>query len=101
MQEFMHEFEEYKTLSPFWGWFVLIVFSISIITFGMIAHMVIPHREQRHWDFGALPIVPGESRFTTRKPPAKPSLQMIPLPGANPLTKIPADTSEPFSTECR
>jgi hypothetical protein len=102
MEQYMKEYEEYKTLPPFWGWVVLIVFCLSLISFGMIAHMFILEPKERHWDFGGLPIAPGESRYTTFEPNNKNlSLQIEPYPGAYPLKKLSPDTSEVFSGECK
>jgi hypothetical protein len=100
MQKYMYEYEEYKTLPPFWGWIALIIFSISIFAFGMIAHMIIPERE-REWDHGALPIAPGEERYNTHEPAGPPSQQIHPLPEAYPLLKLHPDTAHPFSGECQ
>lgn len=97
----MYEYEEFKTLSPFWGWVVLIIFSISLMSFGMITHLFIKENQTRYWSFGAQPIAPGESRYNTQQPPKNEvSQQMKPLPDAYPLKKLSADTSKSITGMC-
>ena len=97
----MKDYEEVKTLSPFWGWVALIVFSILLLGFGMIAHLSIREAE-RTWSFWALPIAPGESNLSTyRLHRGKIPKQMHPLPEALPFTRLPTDTSSEFVTECK
>jgi hypothetical protein len=81
-------FEQYKS-SPQWrGWLFIFVFSVAILSWGMMLHMVIPDGP-RLWDFGAVPQTPAASVYSTAEPPAAqeahPPRQMEPLPGAWPL----------------
>jgi hypothetical protein len=74
-------YEEFKVVSNFWGWVILISFAATILISGMIFHMSIKE-VPREWDFGALPDTPAKSIYSTREPRETNSvqLQITPLP---------------------
>ena len=80
------KYEEYKLLPQFWGWVILLAWSVSLIVWALWLHAIIPDTE-RQWSYGALPQVPAESIYSTVPAPreAEPRQQMEPLPGARPL----------------
>jgi hypothetical protein len=82
----MANVEQYEELPPVWSWVVLILFAGAVFTWMMSLHMMICD-VPRQWDFGELPIAPGESLYTTAAPPAgnlNGPPQMEPLPEAQP-----------------
>jgi hypothetical protein len=98
MEQYMKEYEEYKTLGPIGGWVVLILFSAALISFGMIAHMFIMESGQRKWEVGSFPIAPGQTRYSVLEPRREDTTrQMEPFPGAYPDRKLPKVPIEPFS----
>ncbi len=60
-------YEEFKVVSNFWGWVILIVFATAILGSGMIFHMSI-REVPREWDFGILPDTPAKSIYSTKEP---------------------------------
>jgi len=96
MEPYLREYEEYKTLPPFWGWVLLFAICVFLIEFGHLHHHVIQDAV-RTWNFGVLPLVPGESKYSTSALPAQTvPLQMHALPEAHPRAKLPPDTALPF-----
>lgn len=77
----MPKFEEYKVLTPFWGWVILWGLSLFIIGYGMMLHVLV-REGPRHWEFYSVPTTPAESEYSTRPPPASTSrhMQIEPLP---------------------
>ncbi len=61
---------------PVWGWVVLILFSVSVLGFGMWLMMVVPD-VPRHWDFGTYPDTPAESVYSTEQPPMDVKLKRV------------------------
>jgi hypothetical protein len=101
MEQYMREYEEYKTLPPFWGWVVLIVFSFLLITYGMIAEMFLLEPRERVWNFGAAPVAPGESNYNTYEPGKNEiEQQMHKLPGASPVGRLDLDGKEMVIEDC-
>lgn len=79
--EIYKKYEEYKKISQATGWLLLIALSAGLIGWAMVLNMLIPDTE-RHWDFGALPDTPAESRYSTVEPavdePAPVQLELPP-----------------------
>ncbi len=80
-------YEEFKVVSNFWGWVILIVFAGAILISAMIFHMSIKD-VPRDWDFGILPDTPASSIYSTREPGKSESvpIQIPKLPEAKPNT---------------
>ncbi len=75
-------YEEEKVISTFWGWVILVIFSLSILAWAMLL-MTVVKTATPYWDFGTLPDTPGKSVYSTITPPPptqEPSLQIAPLP---------------------
>ncbi len=74
---------------PVWGWLVLIVFSLSILGFGMWLMMVVPD-VPRQWNFGFYGDTPAESVYSTEQPPPDVRVsRVVPeLPEASPDLRI-------------
>ncbi len=68
MAETGRHYEEQTLISSFWSWLILIVFSFSILGWGMFAEMIVRPQPPR-WSFGQLPDTPGESVYSTVLPP--------------------------------
>jgi hypothetical protein len=101
MEQFMREYEEYKTLPTFWGWVVLIIFSFLLITYGMFAEMFILEPIERVWNFGAAPVAPGESNYSTYEPRNdEVEEQMHKLPGARPVGRLDLEGKEMVRGDC-
>lgn len=60
----LKKFEEYRELSPFLGWVILVLLSIVILAWGMVIMFTV-RDVPRHWDFGQLPDTPAESVHST------------------------------------
>jgi hypothetical protein len=76
---------EFKILSPFWGWVLIIFITVSLLAFGMWAHMIIPDRP-REWNYGAMPDTPAQSAYSTLLPSRAKAERVVPaLPEAKPL----------------
>jgi hypothetical protein len=60
----MFEFEEYKKIRQIYGWLIIIALSLLLISWCMIAHMLIPETE-RQWDFGVIDDTPASSKYST------------------------------------
>jgi hypothetical protein len=77
--------EEKYLPRPFWGWCLLILFSASLLGFGMWLMMAIPD-VPRQWNFGTYPDTPAESVYSTKQPPEsiKPIRVVPELPEATP-----------------
>jgi hypothetical protein len=78
------EYEELTIISSFWSWVALIVFSASIMCWGMFVEMMVEVGPP-HWDFGVLPDTPSESVYSTALPPADVNIpyQFHRIPDAN------------------
>jgi len=78
---------------PAWGWAILILFSVSILGFGMWLMMAVPD-VPREWNFGFYHETPAESVYSTEEPPARlpagiKQKRVIPeLPEADPDARI-------------
>lgn len=74
---------------PFWGWIILILFSVSVLGFGMWLMMAVPD-VPRQWNFGTYPDTPAASVYSTKQPPADvPVYRVVPeLPESSPLSRI-------------
>ena len=89
-------YEEYKPISDFASWVILILFSAFVLGSAMFVHMILPDRE-RQWEYGALSDVPGQSIYSTQVPKVAPiapldqdkvPTQLVtPVPGAKPFEK--------------
>lgn len=81
--------EEKYLPSPFWGWLILVLFSASLLGFGMWLMMSIPD-VPRQWNFGAYPDTPAESVYSTGQLPLNVILKRaVPmLPEANTEKRI-------------
>ena len=81
----MYKIEQYQQSTLLRSWIIIIVFSASILTWGMVSHHMVPDGP-REWDFGQVPSTPGESRHSTLEPSLQqnrqPPLQIVPLPEA-------------------
>lgn len=64
----MEKYEEYKVVTPFWGWVILVAFSIVVLGWGMLLMFIIPDTP-RKWDFGTVPDTPAESVYSTAPRP--------------------------------
>ncbi len=74
------EYEEYKSARPLQGWLIVIITAFLTLSWGMVTHMAVPE-VVRHWDFGEVPDAPGQSIYSTAKPPSAPAAaQQIELP---------------------
>ena len=78
------EYEELTIISSFWSWVFLIVFSASIMCWGMFVEMIVSVGPSR-WDFGALPDTPSQSVYSTASPPSDVNVpyQIHRIPDAN------------------
>jgi hypothetical protein len=86
-------FEQYTHSAQWRGWLFIFIFSAAILSWGMFLHMCIPDGP-RQWDFGAVPMTPAASIYSTRAPgapPGGPPRQMLPLPTASAPAKVPAE----------
>ena len=92
-------FEEYRGISMFWSWTLIVVLCAAILLWGLMNYALV-RDTPRQWDFGILPDAPGQSIYssaqTPRKGPAPP--QLAPLPEARPLTPAAAPASAPAPT---
>lgn len=59
------KYEEFTLISSFWSWVILIIFSATIMGWGMFVHMMVDREVPRQWDFGQYPDVPAESEYST------------------------------------
>ena len=81
-------YDEEKEVSTFWSWVIIIVYSLSIMAFGLVVYWVVPDGPRR-WNFGLLPDPPGESIYHDRQPPpGPPERQIAPVPEARPDARI-------------
>jgi hypothetical protein len=60
----MEQYEEYKDEKQTWIWTAVIIFSVLLLSWGMLLHMIIPDAP-RSWDFDVLPDAPGQSKYST------------------------------------
>ncbi len=60
-------YEQYLHARRFWGWALAIGLTLGVVTWCMVFHMFMPEAP-RHWDFGDVPDVPGESVYSTSRP---------------------------------
>ena len=60
-------FDEDKELPHPWEWVIIILFSASIVGFGLLVYRFVPEGS-RYWDLGQLPDTPGESIYSTEVP---------------------------------
>ena len=77
-----------KNVGSFKSWMIVILFSLVILAWGGVTFLLIKDRP-REWDFGALQDVPGQSIYSTDKPPPVPSdsaRQLPILPEGKPWT---------------
>ena len=81
--------EEKYLPHPYWGWILLIVFSASLLGFGMWLMMNVED-VPREWNFGTYPDTPAESVYATDEPPPDIKIKrVIPeLPDADPNARI-------------
>jgi len=79
------EYEEYQRLGQFTSWVIIVLFTLLIVVWGLLAHFSVHSHTRRHWDFGALPDTPGESIYSTNEAQGglKVPLQFPPLPGSS------------------
>jgi len=79
------QFEEFRYVGPFWSWVIIIVFSLSIVAWGLIVYWAVPPAD-RDWWHGEYPDTPGESIYSTVPPPRTltPIPQIPALPEATP-----------------
>lgn len=75
----MPRYEEYKIVSPFWGWVILWGISLFIVGYGMMLHFLVLEGP-RYWDFYSLPTTPADSEYSTRIPPPTRTPPPMPLP---------------------
>ena len=69
------KYEEDRELPSPWEWVIIIVFSASIVGFGLLVYYTVEDGP-RYWDFGQLPDTPAESIYSTEQPkPADGKLQ--------------------------
>jgi hypothetical protein len=69
----MQKYEEYRNISQRSLWLIVVVFTILVLGWGMLIHMMVPEAE-RHWDFGVQPQSPSESKYSTVAPPIDPNV---------------------------
>jgi hypothetical protein len=82
----MADFEQFEEVGLGWSWVIVILFTVGILAWGVSLHTFVPDAP-REWDFGAMPVAPGDTVYTTAKPPAdglNPPRQMEQLPEAQP-----------------
>lgn len=74
---------EKKELSSFWSWVIVILFSATIVAFGIVVFCLV-RESPRQWDFGALPDIPAQSMYGTHPQPKETAVprQIPPVPGA-------------------
>jgi hypothetical protein len=77
----MEKYEEYNTLSSFWGWVLIIFGSAFLVGLGLLTHFLV-RDTSRQWDFGQVRDIPAEAPFSTIVPSREPSVpnQLLPLP---------------------
>lgn len=75
----MHTYEEYHEWSTFWSWTFIAFLSGALITFCMIAMMMIPD-VPRQWNFGTLDFTPSGSVYSMVRPGPAVEEMVIPLP---------------------
>jgi hypothetical protein len=77
------KYEEYRSISPFWSWVILVLCSITILAWGMLIMFTV-RDVPRRWDFGQLPDTPAESVHSTQVYRAERFPRVMPmLPGAD------------------
>jgi hypothetical protein len=81
----MVQFEEFRLVSSFWSWVIVVGLALGILAVGGVVWLAIPENE-RYWDFGALPDVPAQSVYSTSPPPdSQPVGRQLPaMPEAQP-----------------
>ena len=77
----------YRTMGRMGAWLVTLLLTALVAAMSLLHHFIMD--QPRQWDFGAVPDVPGQSIYSSF--PASDELptstrQLIPLPGARPLT---------------
>lgn len=84
------QYEEYRNVGTVLGWVILLVFTASILGWGMFMMMMIMDAP-RHWDHGQLDDTPASSVFSSVEPDThKPApLQIQPVPGSVPIETVP------------
>ncbi|HEY3307197.1 MAG TPA: hypothetical protein VGJ93_01965 [Desulfuromonadaceae bacterium] len=60
-------YDEERELPHPWEWVIIILFSASIVGFGLLAYRLVPEGP-RYWDLGQLPDTPAESIYSTEVP---------------------------------
>lgn len=82
-------YEEDRMISPLWGWVILILFSASILGWGMFMMMMIMDAP-REWDMGDLPDTPASSIYSSIEPRIwiTPPRQLAPVPGSVPIEQV-------------
>lgn len=60
-------FDEDKELPHPWEWVIIILFSASIVGWGLLVYRLVPEGS-RYWDMGQLPDTPAESIYSTEVP---------------------------------
>jgi len=76
------EYEEMTFISGLTSWIILIAFSATILSWGMLVKMMVS-TQPAHWDFGQLPDTPSQSIYSTAEPQKNvtiPNFYSIPAP---------------------